>query len=109
MGSDWYAEDPHSGFGLKPKLMMTGRLQGTVLGRSVEIEANGREIVLRVSNLKSAWAMRRIVSSATTCVLRALRDHGLRLKLRIGTRIALELLPRPSLVMRLLVPSLRLR
>ena len=88
--------------------MMTGRLQGTVHGRSIEIEADGRELVLRVPDLKSAWAMRRSVSSATTCVLRALRDHGLSLRLWLGTRLAFELLPRPNLAMRLLVPSLRL-
>jgi hypothetical protein len=88
--------------------MMTGRLQGTVHGRSVEIEADGRELLLRVPDLKSAWAMRRSVSSATTWFLRALRNHGLCLRLCIGTRLAFELLPRPNLAMRLFVPSLRL-
>lgn len=83
---------------------MTGRLEGSLFGRSVEIEAVGSQIVVRVESLRTAWLMRGIASGG---LLEALRVRDLSLTLRIGSKIDLELLPNPSLLVRWFVPALR--
>jgi hypothetical protein len=107
MGALWHAENPHTQHRLVPKLTLTGRLEGTFRGRPVEIEADDRELLIRVPNLRSAWGLRRGVTSSTFRILRAIRDVGLRLTLRVGTRLSVPILPDPHLAVRLTMPSLR--
>ena len=101
------AEDPHPQLGLRPKLEVTGRLQGTFRGRPVELEAEGRELSIRVPNLRSAWGLRRGVAANTLPLLRAVRDASLTLTLRIGPRWAFPVLPEPHVALRLIIPSMR--
>ena len=107
MGRHRHHENPYARLGFGPKLMLTGRLHGTFGGRPVEIEADGRELLLRVSNLRSAWMLRRNVSDNTIPLLRAFRDNGFRLRLRICASLALDVLPQPHAAVGLLFPLLR--
>jgi hypothetical protein len=85
---------------------MAGRLQGTYLGRPVEIEADGRNVLLRVPSLRAAWGLRRCVTANTIFMLRSIRENKVRLRLRIGSRLAVNVLPVPHIALRVLVPSL---
>jgi hypothetical protein len=87
---------------------VTGRLEGTFLGRPVELEAEGRTLSIRVPSLRAAWGLRRGAAASTLPLLRAVRDAGLSLMLRIGSRRAIPVLPEPHVVLRLFMPSLRL-
>lgn len=87
---------------------MTGRLTGTVLGRPVQIDAEGRELLLGVSSLRSAWRLRRSASANMVPILRRLRDHGFRLRIGIGDRFSLELFPKAHFALRILAPELLL-
>lgn len=108
MGSQRHAQDPDSGPRLGPKLTLTGRLEGTCVGRQVELRAQGRELSLHVADLWSAWALRRNISAATAPVIRNLGSHDIRLRLNIGRRWRIELLPKSNPVVRWLFPDLRL-
>jgi hypothetical protein len=87
---------------------VTGRLQGTLFGRPVELEASGRELLLRIVNLRSAWRLRRSATSSMLPLLRALRGYGIGLRVQIGSRFTVHVLPAPSFALRLLVPALSL-
>jgi hypothetical protein len=100
------AEYPHAQRGLRPKLDVTGRLEGTFQNRPVQLEAGGRELILRVPNLRSAWTLRRAATASATPLLRAIRDSGLSLTLRIVSRWALPVLPVPHVAVRLFLPFL---
>ena len=89
-------------------MTVAGRLEGTCVGRPVELEAQGQDLSLRVEDLWSAWSMRRNVSAATVPIVRTLGTHGFRLELRIGRRWKIELSPDPGFVIGLLFPGLRL-
>jgi hypothetical protein len=86
---------------------VTGRLEGTFRGRPVQLEAEGRELSIRVPNLRSAWGLRRSVAASVLPVLRAVRDVGLTLTVRIGSRWAFAVLPEPHVAVRLVAPSLK--
>jgi len=85
---------------------VTGRLRGTLFGRPVEIEADGRELLVRIADLRSAWWLRRSVSTSMVPLLRTLRRSGLALRMRIGSRLAVNVLPTPGFALRMLVPAL---
>jgi hypothetical protein len=86
---------------------MTGRLQGTALGRPVEINADGQELMLRVPNLRAAWRLRHSGANSMIPMLQALCNYGVRFRLRIGERQAIKILPEPHFALRMMVPALR--
>ena len=86
---------------------MTGRLDGTLLGRPVQIEAQQNELVVSFDNMRSAWATRKSASVAMIPLLRALKRGRIALTLQIPGRRKIEILPRPGFAVRLLVPALR--
>ena len=85
---------------------MTGRLRGTLSGRPVELDAAGRDVLLRLSNLRAAWQLRRHASRNLHPILGAVREAGLTLGLAIGSRLVVEVLPKPSLAIRVFAPAL---
>ena len=87
---------------------MTGRLRGTLFGRPVELEAGGRELVLQIANLRSAWRLRPSVKTSLLPLLRLLLASGIALRVGIGSSLTLNVLPQPSLALRVLVPALNL-
>ena len=74
----------------------------------VNFTRKGHELLLRIVNLRSAWRLRRSAMSSMLPLLRALRSHGIALRVRIGSRITVAVLPTPSFALRLLVPALNL-
>ena len=107
MGRVGDAQDPHARRRAGPKLTVTGRLHGTADRRPVEIEADGRDLLIRVPGLRAAWSVRRSVSVSTAPFLRAVRSEGVCVRLRIGRFLTMQVLPNPSIVLRCLVPGLR--
>ena len=101
-------EDSHRRHGFGPKLTVTGRLEGTVFGRPVELEASGRDLVLQIANLRSAWRLRRNATCGMLPLLRLLHEYGVAVRVCVGSRLTVEVLPRPSFGLRLLVPALNL-
>ena len=89
------AERPHAERGRRPKLEVTGRLEGTFRDRPVQLEAGGRELTLRVPNLRSAWTLRRAATPSAVPLMRAMRNSGLTLTLLIASRWAFPVLPEP--------------
>jgi hypothetical protein len=85
---------------------VAGHLQGTYFGRPIELEADGRDLLLRLPNLKAAWRLRHGLSSNMISLLRTLRQNGFRLRLRIGRMLAVNVLPAPNFAVRVLVPAL---
>ncbi|QDU07343.1 hypothetical protein V202x_06950 [Gimesia aquarii] len=85
---------------------MTGQLQGTLFGRPVELNATGRELLLQVANLKSAWRLGRCATMSMLPLLRLLKRHGIVLRVCIGSRLTVKVLPRPSFALRVLAPAL---
>ena len=106
MGVFGHAKDSYAQLGHRPKLAVTGRLEGTFQGRPVALEAEGRELSIRVPNLRSAWGLRRGAAVSTLPLLRAVRDAGLSLTLRIRSGWAFPVLPEPHVALRLFMPSL---
>ena len=108
MAIDGHREGAYARFGCGPKLTVTGQLKGSLFGRPVEIEATEREITLRIADLSSAWRLRRSASTGMLPVLRLLFAYGVRVRVNIGSRLKFNVLPKPSLPLRVLVPALNL-
>ena len=87
-------------------MILVGRLEGTVDGQPVSIVADERGVVVEFSRLLSAWKMRRFAGAGTSA-LHALRRHGIGVRARLGWLGMVELLPQPSLLARIVSPSLR--
>ena len=87
---------------------MTGRLHGTLWGRPVEIVADGRDILIVISSLRSAWRARHSFTYALLPIHRSLRNLGFQLRVQIGKRLKLQILPKPQLAVRLFMPDLAL-
>ncbi len=75
--------------------------------RPVEVEAEGRELLIHVLDWRSAWQLCRYLSVFTIPFLQTLQQQRLKLRLRIGNHVSMQVLPRPHFVLRLLVPGLR--
>jgi len=106
MGIFGYAEDSYEQLGVEPKLTVTGRLEGTFRGRPVDLVAEGCDFFILAPNLRSAWELRRGLAVSTLPVLRAIRDMGISLTLRIGSRWTFPVLPEPHFALRLIAPFL---
>ena len=105
MGAAWNDENPDEGHGYVPKLIVAGRLTGTVDGRPVVIDADDSGLVVTAVTLRTAWASSRSVGSLLP-VLGILKRHGIPLRLSIAGLVTLEVLPRPSALARIFVPRL---
>lgn len=102
MNYQWHHENSHSRFGFGPKLILTGRLECSLFGRSVEIEAAGSKLVVKVANLRTAWLMRNMARKG---LIETLRVCNVSVMLQIGSKFNLQLLPNPPLFLRWFVPS----
>lgn len=105
MGASWNAEDPDEGYGHFPKLIMAGRLTGTLDGRPVVIDANESGLVVTFSTCWAAWSSSRAVGSLLP-VLGMLKQHRIPLRLSVAGLVTVEVLPRPSVLARMLAPCL---
>lgn len=105
MGAARHAQDSHPGHGFLPKLILAGRLTGTLDGRPVVIDADERGVMVSFASVATAWAAR---GSATALVpvLAVAQRCAIPMRLSLAGLVSLELLPRPSRVVRMLVPRL---
>ena len=112
MGLGWNLERANTGRVEQPKLIVVGRIEGSVFGRPVTIDASGNEIDVQLPSLAVAWRLRRFsnelirpISSVSTW-----RGTAITLRLKVAGWPSLEVFPNPSRGLRLLVPQLnRLR
>ena len=105
MGAARDHENPDERHGYVPKLILAGRLTGTLDGRPVVIEAGESGLLLSMSAVQSAWAARRTVSSLLP-VLQTLKRVQVPLRLRIAGIVSVELLPNTSTLAKLFSPML---
>jgi hypothetical protein len=85
--------------------MVAGRLTGSLDGRPVVIDADGSGLVLTIATVQSLWGMRRIAGSVGP-LLGLLKHHGIPVRMRVAGLVSVEVLPRPSALVRIFVPSL---
>ncbi len=101
----WHVENPDAGHGYVPKLIMAGRLTGTLDGRPVVISANDAGVTLDLSTLRSAWSLRKYDSVALP-VLQYLKAAKIPLTLRLAGVVSVPVLPKAGLLVRLFAPTL---
>ena len=98
-------EDPHAGHGFVPKLMVAGRLAGSVDGRPVVIDADESGFMVSFAMIRTAWAVRRSVA-ALLPALAVAKGHGVPVRLNVAGLVSLEVLPVPSVLVRIIAPRL---
>lgn len=99
MGAARDHENPNERHGCLPKLILTGRLTGTLAGRPVVIEAGESGLLVSMSAFRTAWAARRTIGTLLP-LLETLERFHVPLRLRIAGIVSLELLPRMSPLVR---------
>lgn len=109
MGCRWNFECANKGRGEQPKLTVAGRMEGSVFGRPVTIDASGKKISLQLPSLVVAWKLRRFVAELVrpTSAISKLHAHALTVKVKVAAWPAIEVFPNPSLGLRFLVPPLK--
>lgn len=86
-------------------MIMAGRLTGTVDGRPVVIDADDSGLTVVITALRTAWALRGAAKTFVP-VLRLVRYGEVPVRVTIAGFLKLEILPKPSALARLFVPSL---
>lgn len=86
-------------------MIVAGRLTGTVNGRPVVIDADEGGVVVSLTTLGAAWAASRSLVGVLPALAVAKR-WSVPVRLRVGGLVSLELLPRPSRIVRILAPRL---
>jgi len=98
-------EDSHAGHRHVPKLILAGRLTGTFDGHPVVISADGGEVTVDISTLRSAWTLRNYGSAALP-VLQFLKASRIPLTLRLANSVSVPILPKAGWLVRLFAPAL---
>jgi hypothetical protein len=104
MGAARDHENPDERHGYVPKLILAGRLTGTLNGRPVVIEAGESGLLLSMPSVRSAWAARRTVQPLLPALQMLKRLH-VPLRLRIAGIVSVELLPNTSTLAKLFAPA----
>ena len=105
MGAARNHENPYERHGYVPKLILAGRLTGTVDGRPVVIDADESGFVVSFAMIRTAWAARRSVA-ALLPALAVAKSHGVPVRLNVAGLVSLEVLPVPSTLVRIIAPRL---
>ena len=105
MGSARNVEDSHAGHRHVPKLILAGRLTGTVDGRPVVISADDAGVTIDLANLRSAWTLRNY-GSVGLPFLQLLKASHIPLTLRLAGSVSVPVLPKAGWLVRLFAPSL---
>lgn len=86
-------------------MSLTGRLRGTLDGRPVVIEADDSGVVLDVTSFRTAWTLRKYGLSALP-FLHVVKSSSIPVTLRVAGAVSLQVLPKPSMLIRVLAPTL---
>lgn len=105
MGSARDDENPDERHGYVPKLILAGRLTGTLDGRPVVISADDAGLTLELSTLRSAWTLRNYGGAAVP-VLQLLKASHTPVTLRLAGSVKVPILPKAGLLVRLFAPAL---
>jgi hypothetical protein len=105
VGAAWNDEDSDERRRNAPKLILAGRLAGSVDGRPVVIEADDKGLLVTAVTFRAAWSMGRHVDAVFPLLL-ALRNAGVPLRVGVAGLGVVNLLPTPSLLARLIAPGL---
>ena len=100
-----HAEDPDKGYRQSPKLILAGRLTGTLDGRPVVISADDTGLTLDLSSLRSVWTLRKF-GSVVLPFVQFLNAAHVPLRLRLLGGVSVPVLPKAGLLVRLFVPEL---
>ena len=84
MGPDRHGEDPHEGPGQSPKLIVVGRLAGTLDGRPWSLEAAEQTLTFKLAGLTSLLAVRRSVKQLLRRVAPAIPSLKGRVRMKLG-------------------------
>ncbi len=105
MGSARHTEDSHAGHRHVPKLILAGRLTGTLDGRPVVISADDAGLTLDLSSLRSAWTLRKYVGVGLP-FLQLLKAAHIPLTLRLAGGVSVPVLPKAGWLVRLFAPAM---
>ncbi len=105
MGAARDHENPDERYGYVPKLILAGRLTGTLDGRPVVIEAGASGLLFSMSSFRTAWAARRTLEPLLP-VLQTLKRFKVPFRLRVAGIVSVELLPNTSALAKLFSPVL---
>jgi hypothetical protein len=105
MGAARDDEDSNPGTGYAPKLILAGRLSGSIDGRPVVITADAAGVTFDVASFRSAWNLRAYGDNFLP-VVRFLKASGIPLTLRVAGIVSLPLLPTAGALIKLLAPAL---
>lgn len=87
------SEDSHEGSEPEPKLIVVGRLQGTVEGRPYAVEAEGQEIVLKLDGIRVLLPLLRVARALVQGTQWFDWDRVPRIKVCIGKFPAISVTP----------------
>jgi len=105
MGSARDDKDSHAGHSYVPKLILAGRLAGTLDGRPVVIGADNAGVTLDLANLRSVWTLQNY-GSVVLPLLQLLKALQIPLTMRVAGAVSVPLLPKAGLLVRLFAPAL---
>jgi len=98
-------ENPDERHRCVPKLILAGRLTGTLDGRPVVISADDAGMTLELSTLRSAWTLRNYGGVASP-VLQLLKASRIPLTLRLAGAVSVPVLPQAGWLVRFFAPAL---
>ena len=101
MGAEWDRDDSNVGSGAKPKVILAGRLDGSVDGRPMSVVAADREIIVDVGSLRTLFLISRIWPVIFKPLQSFLRQYDIRLAVRLNWFGRIEVFPVQSFLMRL--------
>lgn len=103
MGAARNPEDSYTRHRYAPKLILTGRLSGTLNGRPVVIDADDSGIMLSTAMFPTAWNLRSYAGSFLPA-LQVLKRYGVPVRLKVAGIFSVEVLPRPNALVTMVVP-----
>lgn len=106
MGFQRNHQDSHEERGLKPKLILVGRLEGSLDGRPLVVIVDGQEVLIELGSLNNALRFRRLGLMSLGWITPILQRLNFRLAIRIRPLGIMELFPMKHRLLRLLLPKI---
>ena len=109
MGFEWNAESQYERALSSPKLILAGSVDVTVSGHPFSLEFTGaaNQIVIRINDVRKAWALRTTVVPVSDQVRRWLEVQQATVIAQVGSSRPVRLFPRPAWWVRMFNPLLR--